>query len=204
MFQKIFSLLVVFFLMVQAVPSPAAPPPLTQVKDTVETVIQILQQKELDHDARRAALRKVIRKRFDFRAMSHRTLARNWKKATPKEQDQFVKLFTELLEATYIGRIETYHKERVVYDKERIKEKRAIVETHIVTPSVKIPITYRLHLKGEEWLVYDVVVEEVSLIRNFRSSYREIVKKEGFPALLSKMEAKIEELKKPKEVKQES
>ncbi|NOY54285.1 MAG: ABC transporter substrate-binding protein [Deltaproteobacteria bacterium] len=203
MLKKTLSIVLVLFFCCR-IAEAADPSPLTQMKGTVDAVIGILKQKDLDRDVRRAALRKVIRKRFDFHSMSQRTLAMNWRKATPGQQEQFVKLFTELLEATYIGRIETYHNERVVYDKERIRKKKAIVETHIITPSVKIPITYRLHLRGGQWRVYDVVVEEVSLIRNFRSSYRDIVKQEGFPALLLKMEAKIEELKKPKETKRSS
>ncbi len=203
MLKKLLSVLSAIFLFGQVSQAVAAPAPLMQVQGTVDSVIQILQKVDLDRDQRRDALSKVIRQRFNFRSMSQRTLARNWKDATPEEQEQFVKLFTELLEATYIGRIETYNNERVVYDKERIKKKKAIVDTHIVTPSVKIPITYKLQLKGEEWLVYDVVVEEVSLIRNFRSSYGDIVKKEGFPGLLSKMEAKIEELRNPKEAKKD-
>ncbi len=203
MLQKLLLILSAIFLFGQMDIIVAAPTPRVQVQRTVDAVIGILQKKDLDRDQRRNALSNVIRQRFDFRAMSRRTLARNWKKATPAERDQFVELFTELLEATYIGRIEAYSNERVVYDKERIRKKKAIVDTHIVTPSVEIPITYKLQLKGEKWLVYDVVVEEVSLIRNFRSSYGDIVKKEGFSGLLAKMETKIRELKNSREAKQE-
>jgi len=203
MLKKVPAILFAVFFFCRTAPA-EIPSPLTQMKGTVDAVIRILQQKDLDRAARRGALSKVIRDRFDFRAMSRLALARNWRKATKEEQDRFVDLFTELLETTYLGRIEAYHNERVVFDKEKTREKKAIVKTHIVASNGDIPITYRLHLQGEQWLVYDVVVEEVSLIRNFRSSYREIVKRKGFPALLEKMEAKIRELKEPTEAKQAS
>lgn len=169
--------------------------PTDQLKKSLDGVIEVLKEQGLDRDVRREKIRVLFRERFDFKVMSRRVLARNWKEATPDIQDRFVILFADLLEATYIGRIEEYSDERVDYIKERIKEKRAIINTMIVTKSVEIPINYKLTLTGDKWLIYDVVIEEVSLVRSFRSSYSEIVKKEGFEGLLAKMEDKAEELK---------
>ncbi len=169
--------------------------PTDQLKKSLDGVIEVLREQGLDREVRRERIRVLFRERFDFKVMSRRVLAKNWKKATPDIQDRFVILFADLLEATYIGRIEEYSDERVDYIKERIKEKRAIINTMIVTKSVEIPINYKLTLTGDKWLVYDVVIEEVSLVRSFRSSYSEIVKKEGFEGLLAKMEDKAEELK---------
>ena len=169
--------------------------PTDQLKKSLDGVIDVLREQGLDREVRRERIRVLFRERFDFKVMSRRVLARNWKEATPDIQDRFVILFADLLEATYIGRIEEYSDERVDYIKERIKEKRAIINTMIVTKSVEIPINYKLTLTGDKWLVYDVVIEEVSLVRSFRSSYSEIVKKEGFEGLLAKMEDKAEELK---------
>jgi phospholipid transport system substrate-binding protein len=164
------------------------------VRMSVEAIIGILKDAQLDKPARRDRIRGVIADRFDFRAMSQRTLATNWKKATREEQQQFVELFAELIQNTYIGRVEAYTNEEVTYPGEKITDDRAVVDTLIVTSSKEIPVTYRLYLKNDRWLVYDVNIEGVSLISNFRTSYQEIVKKEGFTGLLAKMEEKVREL----------
>ncbi len=201
--RRVVALFVVILVLSIVSPSSASSGPTDQVRITVDGVMEILKDKTLDKEARRERLSSLIRKRFDFKAMSQRALGINWKKATQEEKERFVKLFSDLLEATYIGRIEAYSDERVEYINEKVEKDRAEVDTHIVTKSVEIPMRYKLILRGEEWLVYDVVIEEVSLIRNFRSSYREIVKKEGFPGLLAKMEKKINELENPEETKGE-
>jgi phospholipid transport system substrate-binding protein len=160
----------------------------------VEAIIGILKDTELDKPAKREKIRLVIAERFDFRAMSQRTLATNWKKASKEEQQQFVGLFAELIQNTYIGRVEAYTNEEVKYPGEKITNDRAVVDTLIVTSSAEIPVTYKLYLKDDRWLVYDVNIEGVSLISNYRNSYQEIVKREGFSGLLAKMEEKVREL----------
>ncbi|NOR40167.1 MAG: ABC transporter substrate-binding protein, partial [Gammaproteobacteria bacterium] len=110
-------------------------------------------------------------------------------------QQEFVKLFSQLIENTYIGRIEAYTDEKVDYPGEKVKGKKAVVETLILTASADIPINYKVYQKKNgEWWVYDVIIEGISLISNYRSSYQEIVKKEGFDGLIAKMKAKIKEL----------
>jgi phospholipid transport system substrate-binding protein len=172
----------------------AASSPTEQVKTTVNTVLDLLRDKSLDRETRRSKIRDVINERFDYRAMSRRTLATQWKKASDEEKERFVDLFSKLLEWTYVGRIEAYTNETVEFDKEIIKDHRAQVNTFIVTASADIPVNYRLLKKDNDWYVYDVIIEEVSLIRNYRSTYRSIVKNEGISGLLSKMEQKIKEL----------
>ena len=164
------------------------------VRMSVEAIIGILKDTELDKPAKREKIRLVIADRFDFRAMSQRTLATNWKKASKEEQQQFVGLFAELIQNTYIGRVEAYTNEEVKYPGEKITNDRAVVDTLIVTSSAEIPVTYKLYLKDDRWLVYDVNIEGVSLISNYRNSYQEIVKREGFSGLLAKMEEKVREL----------
>jgi phospholipid transport system substrate-binding protein len=172
----------------------AADKPTESVRTSVEAIIGILKDTGLDKPAKRDKIRGVIAERFDFRAMSQRTLATNWRKASKEEQQQFVELFAELIQNTYIGRVEAYTNEEVKYPGEKITDDRAVVDTLIVTSSKEIPVTYRLYLKGDRWLVYDVNIEGVSLISNFRNSYQEIVKKDGFSGLLAKMEEKVREL----------
>jgi phospholipid transport system substrate-binding protein len=164
------------------------------VRMSVGAIIGILKDAGLDQPAKREKIRVVIAERFDFRAMSQRTLATNWKKASKEEQQQFVELFAELIQNTYIGRVEAYTNEEVQYPGEKITNDRAVVDTLIITSSKEIPVTYRLYLKGDQWLVYDVNIEGVSLISNYRNSYQEIVKREGFAGLLTKMEEKVKEL----------
>jgi len=127
-------------------------------------------------------------------AMSQRTLATNWKKATKQEKEKFIDLFSQLIENTYIGKIEAYTNEKVEYPGEKVKGNKALVETLIIAASADIPVDYKLYKKGDTWWVYDVIIEGVSLISNYRSSYQEIVKKEGFDGLLAKMQEKIDEL----------
>jgi len=163
--------------------------PTDTVRGSVDSILTLLQDKELDQATRRKEMRKVINGRFDFRAMSQRTLATNWKKASKEQQQEFVQLFSQLIENTYIGRVEAYTDEKVDYPGEKVKG------TLILTATADIPINYKVYQKTNgEWWVYDVIIEGISLISNYRSSYQEIVKKEGFDGLIAKMKSKIKEL----------
>ena len=166
--------------------------PTEQLKSSIEQILNILKDKSIENENRRNQIRTLINDRFYFRAMSQRALARNWKKASKEQQTKFVGLFSQLLENTYIGRIEAYTDERVEYLREKTRNpKRSVVYTQIVTKTADIPINYKLAKKNDQWLVYDVVIEEVSLISNYRSSYDEIIKKDGMDGLLSKMQEKV-------------
>ena len=168
--------------------------PTDVVRTSVDAVLAILDNEQLNYDDKRTQIRVIVKERFDFRAMSQRTLATNWKKTTDEEKDKFVELFSQLIENSYVGKIESYTNERVDYPGEKVSGRKAVVETLIITSSADIPVDYRVYQKGQQWLVYDVIIEGVSLISNYRSSYQEIMKKEGFDGLLAKMRAKIDEL----------
>ena len=185
-----------FFMLVITIPPVfAASGPKAQVEETVEAVIALLKDKSMEREMRRDKIRKLIYDRFDFQLMSQRTLSTNWKKASAEQKDRFIQLFSQLLEWSYISRIEAYTNEKVEYVGEKIKKNRAQVNTVILSAGTEIPVNYRLINKDNEWLVYDVIIEEISLIRNYRSSYRTIAKKDGIDGLLAQMEQKIEELK---------
>jgi phospholipid transport system substrate-binding protein len=169
--------------------------PQEQVRTSVDRVIDTLKDKSLTGKPRRERLTSIIRPRFDFRVMSRWVLGVQWRRATEPQKQRFTELFSDLLEATYIGKIENYTDERVEYGEERIEGDRALVETKVVTKSAEIPIDYKLLREGEEWRVYDVVIENVSLVRNYRSTYDEIARKEGIDALLGRMEEKLAELR---------
>lgn len=188
-------LLIVCGALIFSVPEAAcATSPLEQVRIAVDQVIEVLRQGELQGEARRKVLSKLIRSRFDFYIMSQRTLGQHWKQATAQEQAEFVRLFSDLLEASYIGRIEAYTDETVDYNSEKIDGSRAVVATVVHSSNTDIPIEYRMVKQGNDWFVYDVLVEDISLIKNYRSSYGEIVRKEGYAGLFERMRKKITEL----------
>jgi len=170
--------------------------PSEDISSTVDNILVVLRTPDLPNDQRRDKLSALIRQRFEFTVMSRSTLGKNWKKASDEQQREFMELFADLLEATYIGRIEAYTDEKVLYGEEKIRGKKALVKTRIKTETVEIPIDYKLVQRTDGWYVYDVVIEGVSLVRNFRSSYGHIVDREGFDGLFSKMQQKITELRK--------
>jgi phospholipid transport system substrate-binding protein len=169
--------------------------PMQTVQESVDAILALLRDDTLEEADLRAKIRAHINTRFDFEAMSQRTLATNWKKASAEERQKFVDLFSQLIENTYIGKVESYTNEKVEYPGEKVKGSKAVVETLIIAASADIPVDYRLYKKGDAWWVYDVIIEGVSLVSNYRSSYQEIVKKEGFDGLLARMQEKIDELK---------
>ena len=173
--------------------------PTKQLKSDIDQVIKLLNDQTLDKDQKDQEIIDSIRHRFDFPTMSQWILALNWRKATPEQRARFIDLFTQLLENTYKGRVQaytgTYSQNNVKYIDEQIKRGRALVKTLIVTESNEIPVDYKLSENQGGWQVYDVVIEEVSLVRNYRSTYGEIVDREGFDGLFKRMQDKIEEVK---------
>jgi phospholipid transport system substrate-binding protein len=195
MLKQLFTILLAGIILTATTITSADASPTEAIRGSVDSILTLLQNKGLDQATRRKEMRKVISERFDFRAMSQRTLATNWKKASKEQQQEFVQLFAQLIENTYIGRVEAYTDEKVDYPGEKVKGKKAVVETLILTASADIPINYKVYQKKNgEWWVYDVIIEGISLISNYRSSYQEIVKKEGFDGLIAKMKNKIKEL----------
>ncbi|NOY73631.1 MAG: ABC transporter substrate-binding protein [Gammaproteobacteria bacterium] len=165
--------------------------PKTQLKSTIDAILDTLRNKKLATDERQKKITDLINDRFDFAKMSQQTLAINWKKASKEQKNKFIELFAKSLQSSYMGRLEAYTNETVEFTKEKIKNKKAKINTLIITKTIEIPINYKLHNKNNKWLIYDVVIEEVSLIRSYRSSYQNIVKKEGIEGLLTKMEKKL-------------
>ncbi len=177
-------------------PSQAANGPRDQLKVTVDTVIATLRDESIPIEVRREQLATLVQARFDLEAISRWVLGPYWRTAGEQERKKFIELFPELIKATYLGRIEGYNDEQVVFVNEVVDGRRAEVETRILTASAEIPVNYKLVIRGDQWLVYDVIVENISLVRNFRSSYGEIVRKDGLDGLLRQMEEKIAELRK--------
>lgn len=175
--------------------------PTIQVKQTVDAVLDILKNKELKKpektEQRRAQIRNAVSGRFDFGEMAKRSLALHWKKRTPEEQSEFVPLFTDLIENTYIRKIERYQDEKVVYRDEKIEGTYATVKTDIVTTKeAQIPIEYRLMKEGDQWKAYDVIIEGVSLVNNYRNQFNSIIRSGSYAELVKRLKSKA--IKEPK------
>ena len=174
-------------------------PPTEQLKTSVEAVLKILKDEDLKRPEkfkeRRALLRKTIVERFDFNEMSKRSLAAQWAKRTPEEKKEFVGMFTNLLEKSYMDRIEAYTDEAIEYNGETIDNDYAVVKTVVKAKDKEgIPIDYKLIKEGDQWLVYDVVIEGVSLVNNYRNQFNKIINSGSYTDLVKKMKAKEAEI----------
>ena len=175
--------------------------PTARVKDSVEKVINILKNESLEREIRWKKIGIVIDKSFDFRSMSQSILATNWKTATPGERENFVEFFSQYLEETYRSKIEAYTNQKIEYVGETINGKRAVVETLIITDSTEIPVNYKLKNNDGVWFAYDVVIEGISLVNNYRSTFAAIVKNDGMDGLLNDIQLRINKHKSSKESK---
>jgi phospholipid transport system substrate-binding protein len=182
--------LLIFTVVAETAPALALGP-MEGVKGNVDSIFGILRDPNSNPDEMREEVYKTVRAWFDFKIMSQGVLAKAWKTTDVERRDEFTKLFTELLETTYCDRINNFSDERVEYLAERIKGKRGEVDIIIYSGNQEIPITYKLVRRNDRWPVYDVVIEGVSLIKNYRDSYREIIAKEGLDFLLARMAEKI-------------
>jgi len=169
--------------------------PTDQIKQTVDEVIKILNNKELKkpekEKERRDKIRAVVEEMFDFVEMAKRSLGIHWTKRSPDEQKEFVSLFSDLLEDTYIRKIERYEHEKVVYVGETEEGSYAVVKTKIVSTSgVEVPVVYMIFKKGAKWEVYDILVEGVSLVNNYRTQFNHIISSSSYGELIKKLKAK--------------
>ncbi|MFQ5659158.1 MAG: phospholipid-binding protein MlaC [Gammaproteobacteria bacterium] len=169
--------------------------PTGRVRDSIENVISILKNESLDRETKWKNVAKVIRDGFDFRSMSQSVLATHWKKATPEERERFSEFFSQYLEEVYRSKIEAYTDEKVLYKDEKIRGKRAVVKTVIVSGSTEIPVNYKLKDNNGVWYAYDVVIEGISLVSNYRNTFAAIVKNEGMDGLLNDIQRRIDKYK---------
>ena len=177
----------------------AAGPPTDQLKGAIDRVVKIVEDPSLKGDDRvadrRAAVRKIADEIFDFNEIARRALARHWQALTDKQRAEFVSLFSDLLERSYMSKIELYGGEKIQYASERVEGETATVATRIVTKNgTEVPIDYRLLKKGDRWLVYDVNIEGVSLVSNYRTQFNKIIQTGSFEDLIQKLRTKQGEL----------
>lgn len=169
-------------------------------KETVEAGVNKLLKtledpsfKAKPKDERIAIIGAEIETVFDFKELSRRTLGREWKKMTAEQQKEFVKLFRELLQGVYADRLLAYSDQKIIFDKEKmLKKGRAEVQSYLQTSDgKKIPLFYRLTNKSGSWKVYDVIIEGVSMVKNYRTQFRQILAKDSPDKLLEILRDKV-------------
>ena len=190
---------VILAVLAMAAPSWGAVSPVEEVRKTVDEVVRVVTDKDLKKPQnelkRRKALKSAIGQIFDHGEMAKRSMGQNWKELTPAQQKEFTDLFATLLENSYAGKIESYNNEKIVYLKDIVDGDYAEVKSRIITAKRdEFSLEYRLMREGERWKVYDVVIEGVSLVSNYRSQFNKIIKAQGYPELVKKMKVKKDDL----------
>ena len=166
--------------------------PLDTIKADVDQVLDLLREKNLDKEKKKEKLRVMYERMFDEVELSKRTLGLNWNKLNPAQQQEFVKLFRQVLEKAYIDKILSYTNEKINFTRENmLSNNQAEVQTKVITSSREIPIFYRVILKDNTWKVYDVVVENVSLVQNYRSQFKAILANHTPDQMLEILQKKV-------------
>jgi phospholipid transport system substrate-binding protein len=199
---RFFATTVLLFLALVLLPAAGIASVTDDVKRVVDEVLRIVSSKELkkpqNERKRRAELKKSIATIFDYAEMSKLSMGAQWRSRTPEEQKEFVQLFETLLENSYAGKIEAYTNEKIVYGRESLEGDHAEVRSKVATArGEEITLDYRLKKEGSRWMVYDVVIEGVSLVANYRSQFNRIIQTQGYAELVKKLRLKSEEFKAP-------
>ncbi len=179
----------------------ATPDPTEQMRPFVKKVTDTLSDPELKNLSKKEQLQRLVnvaQERFDFREMSKRVLGHQWRQLDEQQRVEFERLFTKLLQNAYVDKIDEYAGQKVEFLQQRIKDDRAEVQTMLVDKSKSVPVSYIMLLHDQQWMTYDVVVEGVSLIRNYMEQFKEILRKDGYTGLVKQLEEKVVEIEKEK------
>jgi len=176
-----------------------AGPPTEQLKGGIDRVLTILQDSAMKQpgkaEERRQKIRAIANDVFDWEEIGKRALARHWQARSPQEREEFSKLFADLLERSYVGKIEAYSGEKIVYGEEAVEGDQATVRTKLMTKTgAAIPIDYQMQKADDRWRVYDVKIENVGLVANYRSQFNRIIQQTGYNDLIQRLRTKQEEL----------
>jgi phospholipid transport system substrate-binding protein len=172
--------------------------PLDTVQANVNKVLDVLRDPKLKSESakeiKKEKLRIIYKNMFDELEFSRRTLGRNWSKLNPAQQKEFIGLFEQVLEKSYIDKILAYSNEKIEFFKESmLSEDQAEIQTRVITSSKEIPMSYRLIKKDNTWKVYDVVVENISLVQNYRTQFNDILNKNTPEQLLEILRKKVKD-----------
>lgn len=180
-----------WFLLIVSAASLASPTEVVRL--AVEQVVRLMQDSERPaaSEARRFEIRLVANRLFDFTEMARRSLGRHWSDRTSQQREEFVRLFSGALERSYFGKIENYTGEGIVYNGETVEGEFATVRSKIIDGrKAEIPVDYRLHLVGSRWAVYDVLIDGVSIVGNYRAQFNQIIQTSSYDNLIRKMRLK--------------
>ncbi len=172
----------------------ALPDPQLEVEKMVNSVLEVLQNPEMPKEQKKELVSGRVQKFLNVESMSARALGNYWRDASPEQRQQFSELFLKVLEGTYLNRLDDYSSGSVKYLMQRVKDDKAIVDTVIVSNELEIPVNYLLVYREGAWQVFDLIIEGVSLIRNYHSSYSEIIRRDGYEGLLALMQKKVDEM----------
>jgi phospholipid transport system substrate-binding protein len=172
--------------------SASAGPPTEMLREYTEAVQKVLDDPALKAEdrrhERRAAVRKLAAEAFDVQETARRALGPHWQQRSPAEREEFVQLFADLLEHTYISKIDLYGGERLRFTDERIDGDNAIVRAKVTTrQGTEVPVEGRMHRKGDRWLIYDVTIENISLVNNYRSQFDRIIRTSSYAELVKRL-----------------
>ena len=189
--------ILIFFLVFGMTLPGLAGEPTDQIKQTTDKILSIITNPALKPSSKTAEREKLIRQavdeRFDWEEMARRALATHWAKRTLEERKEFVRLFADLLERTYKKKVEDYSGEKVLYEGETKDGDYATVKVKIVSKKNKdIPVEYRLKKEGNDWFVYDVSIEGVSLVNNYRTQFNSIIVQSSYENLIKRLKEKVE------------
>jgi phospholipid transport system substrate-binding protein len=166
--------------------------PLKIIETRVDRIVKILGDKGLEEDVKVKKLEMAADETFDYGYLSRMTLGRNWLKLDDGQRSEFVELYRQLLEKNYMGQLLKYTDEKVVFDRQTLlSDTKAEVDSNIVSSDKKIPITYRLIQRGGDWKVYDLVIEGVSLVSNYRTQFNDILSRQTPSEMLAILRKKV-------------
>lgn len=185
---------VLFLIVTLAGPSWATTTPMALVKEKADQVMTILNDPALKNNKgkRRQLVMDVVEGLIDWQEVGKRALAQHWRKRNPHEQQEFVELFRDLLKRTYSEKLDIYAGEKIVYESETIEGNRAIVKTKVINTKKgeEFFVEYRLLKRGERWLGYDMVIEGISAVNNYRIQFNEVITGSSYDALIKRMKSK--------------
>lgn len=171
--------------------------PTEKIKQTTDKLVAILSDEVLKTPEKAAEKRKMIREvvdeRFDWEAFARRALGRHWRKMTENEKKTFVSLFGEILEKAYMARVGDYSGEKMSFEEEQVDGKYALVQAKVLTEKYgEVPVKYRVWKRGGDWLIYDISIQGVSLVNNYRSQFNDILMKSSPQELIKRLQEKLD------------
>lgn len=196
----IFALMLSFGL--SSAPAAWAGPPTDQLRDGIERIFKILGDADARGDEkaaqRKTAVTRIAGELFDFGEMSKRTLGRHWDERTPAERQDFARLFTELIQRSYFSRVDEHGSEKTVFRSETVDGSHAIVRTTLLLArGAKMPLDYSMHKVSDRWRVYDLSIDGISLMANYRSQFNRIIRSSSYADLVTRLKAHQTEFSAP-------